>query len=155
MSEAGYTMLEFVGTVVTTPKYSNETNALTFCAKSPGTPPLRMVVLGRNAKPFRVLLKKGTGIKAVATPINVTMGVNGVKVTTVVWEMKSLFVLGWREKTELADYADVRILDSLMPRLGDYNDVGYVDIQAVQRQDEAMARFEAIEESLKKPKEAG
>ena len=136
-----YALLEFQGHVASVPIYDSKRKLLRFRAVADGTAPLSFRARGELAKAFRCLLHSGRMVQITASPSPTIVELDGGKKARVVeWEARRIYVLGCK-KVKLERFADVRVLDSLMPSDDEIEDVGYVDPESFGR---FIARREAV-----------
>ena len=143
MSQDTYALLEFQGRIASVPLYDSKRGLLRFRAQADGSAPLSFRARGELAKAFRCMLHLGRMVQITAFPSPAVVEIgNGEKAKVVEWEARRIYVLGCK-KVRLERFADVRILDSLMPTEDEVTDVGYVD-------PESFGRFIARREGAKK-----
>ena len=127
MTADTYAILEFQGYVANVPSFDKETATLRFAARPNGKPIIQFIAKGEAAKAFKSILHIGALVQILAIPVQRAVDHNGSKALITEWVAKSIKHLGRRRKIDLAKFADVAILDGLMPSETEIEDVGYIE----------------------------
>lgn len=147
-----YAALEFQGYVTDIPLYDRDSRTLVFKAKTLRSPPLSFKAKGELAKAYKTLLHCGCFIQVTASPTKRLVRLTEEKKGIIIeWEAKRIEVLG-KKKIKLSSFADVRILDGLMPAEDEITDVGYVEPITFGRFMERRERIKAKELKGDEPK---
>lgn len=127
MTADTYAILEFQGYVASVPSFDRDSSTLRFVARPNGKAALQFIAKGEMAKAFKTIIHIGALVQIQAVPTQRAIANDGGKALITEWVVKSMKHLGRRRKIDLAKFADVAILDGLMPLEAEAEDVGYIE----------------------------
>lgn len=132
MTTDNYAVLEVQGYVSGVSIYDRESKKLEFVVCPMSGVLLPMYAKGELAKAFKTMLCNGTLIQAKAIPHQRAITLGESELINTVWEAKRLHRLS-HKKEKITEFADLDVLDGLMPEDDEYTDVGYVDPESWRR----------------------